>query len=103
MILLVFLWKVWILYKFGFLIKSKSLDLFSRTKGSHLIQAGINIYYVHDFLGHASEVTTELYARNNPEVIRKAIDKASNLLSPDTEYYDDKEKNDIMDFFKSLQ
>jgi len=80
-----------------------SPHMMRRTKGSHLIQAGVNIYYVRDFLGHASVVTTERYARNNPEVIRKAIEKASNLLSPDTEYYDDKEKNDMMDFLKSLQ
>ena len=74
-----------------------------RTKGSHLIQSGVNIYYVRDFLGHSSVVTTERYARNNPEVIRKAIEKASECINPDYDYYDAKEKQTMMDFLKSLQ
>lgn len=82
---------------------SISPHLMRRTKGSHLIQAGVNIYYVRDFLGHASVLTTERYCRNNPEVIRKAIENASNLVIPDTGYYNAKEKNDMMDFLKSLQ
>ena len=74
-----------------------------RTKGSHLIQGGVNIYYVRDFLGHASVVTTERYAKNNPEVIRKAIEKASDRVSPDHDYYNEDEKQNMMDFLKSLQ
>ena len=73
------------------------------TKGIHLIQGGVNIYYVHDFLGHASVVTTERYVRNNPEVIRKAIEKASKSISPDQDYYGEDEKQAMMDFLKSLQ
>ena len=79
------------------------MDLFRRTKGSHLIQGNVNIYYVRDFLGHSSVVTTERYVKNNPEVIRKAIEKASNLISPKNEYYNAEEKNTMMDFLKSLQ
>jgi len=61
------------------------------------------IYYVRDFLGHASVVTTERYVRNNPEVIRKAIEKASNIISTDQNYYCEEEKQAMMDFLKSLQ
>ena len=80
-----------------------SPHMMRRTKGSHLIQGGVNIYYVRDFLGHASVVTTERYAKNNPEVIRKAIEKASECVSPDHDYYDEDEKQAMMDFLKSLQ
>jgi len=80
-----------------------SPHMMRRTKGSHLIQGGVNIYYVRDFLGHASVVTTERYVRNNPEVIRKAIEKASESISPNTDYYDEDEKQTMMDFLKSLQ
>lgn len=80
-----------------------SPHMMRRTKGSHLIQGGVNIYYVRDFLGHASVVTTERYARNNPEVIRKAIEKASQRIGSEIDYYDEDEKQTMMDFLKSLQ
>lgn len=79
-----------------------SPHMMRRTKGSHLIQGGVNIYYVRDFLGHASVVTTERYVRNNPEVIRKAIEKASNSIGTDRDYYGKDEKQAMMDFLKSL-
>lgn len=80
-----------------------SPHMIRRTKASHLIQGGVNIYYVRDFLGHASVVTTERYARNNPEVIRKAIEKASERVSPENDHYNQDEKDAMMDFLKSLQ
>lgn len=80
-----------------------SPHLIRRSKASHLIQGGVNIYYVRDFLGHSSVVTTERYSRNNPEVIRKAIEKASEKVLPDGDYYNEDEKQAMMDFLKSLQ
>ena len=76
--------------------------LLRSTKASHLIQGGANIYYIRDFLGHASVVTTERYAKNNPEVVRNAISKASSDLIGDTKY-DDNEKSAMLEFLKSLQ
>jgi site-specific recombinase XerD len=80
-----------------------SPHMLRRTKGSHLIQGGVNIYYVRDFLGHVSVLTTERYARNNPEVIRKAIEKASECFNVEHDYYDQDEKQAMMDFLRSLQ
>ncbi len=80
-----------------------SPHMMRRTKGSHLIQGGTNIYYVRDFLGHVSVVTTERYAKNNPEVIRKALEKASDRITPDHDYYNEDEKQAMMGFLKSLQ
>jgi len=82
---------------------SISPHLLRSTKASHLIQGGANIYYIRDFLGHASVVTTERYAKNNPEVVRNAIGKASSDLTGDTEYFDDSEKSAMLEFLKSLQ
>ncbi|MBS3938630.1 MAG: integrase, partial [Peptococcaceae bacterium] len=62
-----------------------------------------NIYYIRDFLGHSSVVTTERYARNNPEVVRTAIGKASSDLAGDTDYYDCSEKSAMLDFLRSLR
>jgi site-specific recombinase XerD len=83
--------------------ESISPHMLRRTKGSHLIQGGVNIYYVRDFLGHVSVSTTERYARNNPEVIRKAIKKASECVNVEDDYYNQNEKQAMMDFLRSLQ
>ena len=41
------------------------------SKATHLVDNGINIYYVRDFLGHESVATTQMYLTMNPEVTRK--------------------------------
>lgn len=47
------------------------------SKAMHLLEAGVNLIYIRDFLGHASVTTTEVYARANPEAKRAAIEGAS--------------------------
>lgn len=44
------------------------------SKAMHLLQAGINIIYIRDFLGHVDIKTTEIYARADIETKRKAIE-----------------------------
>jgi integrase/recombinase XerD len=46
------------------------------SKGMHLLQAGVNLIYIRDFLGHVDIRTTEIYAITDTEVKRHAIDKA---------------------------
>ena len=40
----------------------------------HLIQAGVNLIYIRDLLGHVDVATTEVYARADAETKRKAIE-----------------------------
>ena len=47
------------------------------TKAMHLVQGGVSLDIVRDFLGHADNKTTELYARANLEMKRAAIEKVS--------------------------
>lgn len=47
------------------------------TKGMHLLQAGISLEIIRDFLGHADAKTTEIYARANLEMKRKALEKVA--------------------------
>ncbi len=54
-----------------------------RTRAMHLIQAGVNLIYIRDLLGHADVSTTEIYARADAETKRKAIENAYEPLSPD--------------------
>jgi integrase len=42
----------------------------------HLLQAGINLIYIRDLLGHVDISTTEIYARTDTELKRKALEKA---------------------------
>ena len=40
----------------------------------HLVEAGKNLIYICDFLGHESIETTQVYAKANPEARRKALE-----------------------------
>ena len=42
----------------------------------HLIEAGVNLIYIRDLLGHVNVTTTEIYARANSELKRKALESA---------------------------
>ncbi len=46
------------------------------SKAMHLLQAGVNLIYIRDFLGHVDLKTTEIYARADTEMKRKAIENA---------------------------
>ena len=47
------------------------------TNAMHLVQGGVSLDIVRDFLGHVDIKTTELYARANLEMKRAAIEKVS--------------------------
>lgn len=44
------------------------------SKSMHLLQAGVNLIYIRDFLGHADVKTTEIYSKVDIETKRKAIE-----------------------------
>lgn len=46
------------------------------SKAMHLLQAGVHLIYIRDFLGHVDIKTTEVYARTDTETKRKAIENA---------------------------
>lgn len=48
--------------------------MFRHSKAMHLLQAGVNLIYIRDFLGHVDLKTTEIYARTDTETKRKAIE-----------------------------
>ena len=53
------------------------------SKAMHMLQAGVNLVYIRDFLGHAHLSTTEIYLRTDIESKRAAIEKAAIKMSPD--------------------
>lgn len=52
------------------------------SKAMHLLEAGVNIVYIRDILGHENIATTGIYARSNLEMKRKALEKVA--IVPDT-------------------
>jgi len=50
--------------------------IFRHSKAMHLLQAGVNIIYIRDFLGHVNISSTEIYARADSELKRKALESA---------------------------
>lgn len=50
--------------------------VFRHSKSMHLLQAGVNLIYIRDFLGHEDIQTTEIYAKCDTELKRKAMENA---------------------------
>jgi len=48
------------------------------SKAMHLLQSEVNLVYIRDFLGHVDIQTTEIYARIDGEMKRKALEKSNN-------------------------
>lgn len=71
------------------------------SKAMHLLQSGVNLIYIRDFLGHSSVTTTEIYARSNPEIKRKAIEEASVKVLP-KEKFSTKEKEELFEWLKTV-
>lgn len=57
--------------------KQISPHVIRHSKAMHLLQAGVNLVYVRDYLGHVSIKTTEIYARADSKLKRESIEKAS--------------------------
>ena len=73
------------------------------SKATHLVDNGVNIYNVRDFLGHESVATTQVYLTTNPEVTRKAIESLAEKTVPESlDFFSAKEKDDLLSFLDSL-
>ena len=81
----------YILLKYATLAKTKNAKLIPEhischslrhSKAMHLLQAGVNLVYIRDILGHVSVTTTEIYARVDSRKKREAIEKAYVDVAP---------------------
>ena len=83
--------------------KRLSPHSFRHSKATHLLQAGMNIIYVRDFLGHSSVKTTETYVRMDSEQKRKALEAAAADIVPQSQtikVWNDDEK--LLNWLKGL-
>lgn len=70
------------------------------SKAMHLLESGVNLIYIRDFLGHSSVITTEIYARSNPEIKRKYLEKAALKIDVEIDKYSVKEKETLLRWLK---
>jgi len=73
------------------------------SKATNLLLSDTNLVYIRDFLGHSSIVTTEHYAKTNPEFLRRAIEKNAQDYSMGLEHYSQKEKDDLTEFLRNFR
>jgi len=75
-----------ILKKYADMVKEKQPGLIPETvsphslrhsRAVHWLQAGVDLIYIRDLLGHVSVKTSEIYARIDGEMKRKALEKVS--------------------------
>ena len=71
------------------------------SKAMHLLQAGVNLVYIRDILGHASVITTEIYARADSKLKREAIEKAYVDVAPKAEPFWENNEN-LLSWLKSF-
>ena len=86
----------------GFPITS---HIMRHSKGIHMLHAGINVYYIKEFLGHSDLSTTErYYVRADTEMKRKALAKMTSSTIPDAlgEMPAWKKDSDLLAWLKSL-
>jgi integrase/recombinase XerD len=70
--------------QYPYLIPDKlSCHSLRHSKAMHLLQAGVNLVYIRDILGHVSVQTTEIYARADSRQKREAIEKAYIGVTPE--------------------
>jgi site-specific recombinase XerD len=62
--------------------KPLSCHCLRHSKAMHLLQAGVNLVYIRDILGHCSVQTTEIYAKVDSKQKREAIEKAYTDVTP---------------------
>jgi site-specific recombinase XerD len=71
------------------------------TKGMHLLQSGISLDMIRDFLGHVDVKTTQIYARANLEMKRTALEKISEP-SPVRTIPSWQQNRNLLDWLRSL-
>lgn len=100
----------WVLSKHAAAARDKRPDLvpekvhphmLRHSKAMHLLESGVNIVYIRDFLGHSSITTTEVYARASTKAKREAIERAAANVIKETAY-DEERRSDLLEWLKGI-
>lgn len=77
-----------------------SPHILRHSKAMHMLQAGINLIYIRDFLGHVHVETTEIYAKADTEMKRRAIESTHIKINLDLPAWTD--DRDLMALLTNL-
>ena len=72
------------------------------SRAMHLLQAGVNIVYIRDILGHSSVKTTEMYARSDSRFKQEALEKAYVDTIPNINLEKAWDDDDLREWLKKL-
>lgn len=75
---------------------------FRHSKAMHLLHAGVNLVYIRDILGHADLKTTEIYARIDGEMKRKALEEAFTNTVPSEALPSWQQDGQLLNWLQSL-
>ena len=80
-----------------------SCSSFRHSKAMHLLQAGVNLIWIRDLLGHTTIQTTEVYARADSKQKRAALERAyTDMLSDKTKDREWQKNQTLLDWLKGL-
>ena len=80
-----------------------SCHVLRHSKAMHLLQAGVNLVYIRDILGHVPIQTTDVYARADSKQKREALEKAYVDVIPETDREKPWERNGpLLEWLKGL-
>lgn len=71
------------------------------SKAMHLLQSGVNLIYIRDLLGHVNIQTTEIYARADSSMKRKALENAYVAIVTD-ELPEWQQNSDLLEWLQNL-
>jgi site-specific recombinase XerD len=81
--------------------KTLTPHVLRHSKAMHLYQAGVNLVYIRDILGHVDIATTDVYARADTESKRRALESAFPGITPDMLPDWNRDQN-LLDFLNQL-
>jgi len=87
----------------GYFNNHVTAHVMRHTKATNLLLSDVSLIYIRDFLGHSSVVTTEHYAKTNPEFLRKAIERNSENYMEGLDFYNESEKESLTEFLKAFR
>lgn len=76
--------------------------IFRHTRAMLLLQAGVNLIYIRDFLGHTDIKTTEIYAKADTELKRKAIESTIGVVFTESGKKDWTQNGSLMEWLNEL-
>lgn len=77
--------------------------MFRHSKAMHMLEAGINIIYIRDFLGHEDISTTMVYVRADNRLKNDAVNKLAPRVTGEAALPDWNKDKDLLQFLNSLK